>query len=93
MDTERNNPNIDEVNARVEENGKLRGPVDWVVPAWMIYIEDKTQKIAEAFPLAEEEKRALLGFGDIMKNLLGPTNKPRRSWRLYTTRSTTATTG
>jgi hypothetical protein len=36
----------------------------------MIYIEDKMRKIAEAFPLAEEEKRALLSFGDIMKNLL-----------------------
>jgi len=70
MDMERNNPNIDEVDARVEENGKLRGPVDWVFPAWMIYIEDKMRKIAKTFPLAEEEKRALLGFGDIMKNLL-----------------------
>jgi len=70
MDMEGNNPNIDEVDTRVEKNGRLRGPVDWVFPAWMIYIEDKTQKIAETFPLAEEEKRALLGFGDIMKNLL-----------------------
>jgi hypothetical protein len=70
MDMEESNPNIDEVDARVEENGRLRGPVDWVFPAWMIYIEDKMRKIAEAFPLAEEEKRALLGFGDIMKNLL-----------------------
>jgi len=67
---EKNNPNINEVNAHVEKKGKLRGPVDWVFPAWMIYIEDKTRKIAETFPLAEEEKRALLGFGDIMKNLL-----------------------
>jgi hypothetical protein len=38
MDMEGNNPNIDEVDARVEENGRLRGPVDWVFPAWIIYI-------------------------------------------------------
>jgi hypothetical protein len=69
MDMEGNN-SIDEVDVRIEEDGRLRGPVDWVFPAWMIYIEDKMRKIAEAFPLAEEEKRALLGFGDIMKNLL-----------------------
>jgi hypothetical protein len=69
MGMEKNNPNIDEVDARVESGG-LRGPVDWVFPAWMIYIEDKTRKIAEAFPLAEEEKRTLRGFSDVMKNLL-----------------------
>ena len=39
-------------------------------PAWMIYIEDKTRKIAEAFSFTEKEKRALLSFGDIMNNLL-----------------------
>ena len=79
MDMERNNPNIDEVDARVEENGRLRGPVDWVFPAWMIYIEDKMRKIAKTFPLAEEEKRALLGFGDIMKNLLQRAHKQAKA--------------
>jgi len=69
MGMEKNNPNIDEVNARVE-SGKLRGPVDWVFPAWEIYIEYEARRIAEAFPLTEEERRALLGFGGIMKNLL-----------------------
>jgi hypothetical protein len=78
MDMEGNNPN-DEVDARVEEDGRLLGPVDWVFPAWVIYIEDKTRKIAEAFPLAEEEKRSFLGFGDIMKNLLQRAHKQAKA--------------
>ena len=69
MGMEKNNPNIDKVDARVESGG-LRGPVDWVFPAWEVYIEYATRRIAEAFPLTEEERRALLGFGGIMKNLL-----------------------
>jgi len=63
-------PNTDEVLTAVERGGVLRGPVDWVFPAWEVYIEYATRKITEAFPLAEEDRRALLGFGGIMKNLL-----------------------
>ncbi len=50
-------PTLEEVLVAVERNGKLRGPVDWVFPAWMLYVEYATQKIAETFPLSEEEKR------------------------------------
>jgi len=65
----KNDPNIDKVNARIE-SGVLRGPVDWVFPAWEVYIEYATQRIIEVFPLAEEERRQLLGFNDIMRGLL-----------------------
>jgi hypothetical protein len=44
--------------------------VDWVFPAWMLYVEYATQKIAETFPLSEEEKRQLLDFRDTLKRLL-----------------------
>jgi hypothetical protein len=36
----------------------------------MLYVEYAAQKIAEAFPLSEEEKRQLLDFRDAMKQLL-----------------------
>jgi hypothetical protein len=44
--------------------------VDWVFPAWMLYVEYATQKIAETFPLSEEEKRQLFHFRDTLKRLL-----------------------
>jgi len=44
--------------------------VDWVFPAWMLYVEYATQKIAETFRLTEEEKRQLLDFRDTMKRIL-----------------------
>ncbi len=51
--------------AAVERNGRLRGPVDWVFPAWMLFVEYATQKIAETLPLSEEEeRRQLLHFGE-----------------------------
>jgi hypothetical protein len=63
-------PNTDEVLAAVERDGVLHGPLDWVFPAWEIYIEYAAQRIAEAFPLAEEERRQLLGFSEVMRGLL-----------------------
>jgi hypothetical protein len=48
-------PTIEEVLEEVSRRGVLRGPVDWVFPAWMLYVEYATQEIAEAFPLSEEE--------------------------------------
>ncbi len=56
-------PTLEEVLIAVERNGKLRGPVDWVFPAWMLFVEYATQKIVETFLLSEEEKRQLLHFG------------------------------
>jgi hypothetical protein len=55
---------------QVSTRGVLRGPVDWVFPAWMLYVEYATQKIAETFPLSEEEKRQLLHFRGTLTQLL-----------------------
>jgi hypothetical protein len=63
-------PTIEEVLEQVSRHGVLRGPVDWVFPAWMLYVEYATQKIAETFQLTEEEKRQLFHFRDTMKQLL-----------------------
>jgi len=63
-------PTIEEVLERVSRRGVLRGPVDWVFPGWITYVEYATQKIAEAFPLSEEGKRQLFHFRDAMRRLL-----------------------
>ncbi|MFZ8810495.1 MAG: hypothetical protein ACO2PN_20605 [Pyrobaculum sp.] len=63
-------PTPGEVLEEVSTRGVLRGPVDWVFPAWMLYVEYATQKIAETFQLSEEEKRQLLDFRDTLKRLL-----------------------
>ena len=63
-------PTIEEVLEQVSRCGVLRGPVDWVFPAWMLYVEYATQKIMKTFPLSEEEKRQLFHFRDAMKRLL-----------------------
>ena len=63
-------PTLEEMLEQVSRRGVLRGPVDWVFPAWMLYVEYATQKIAETFQLTEEEKRQLFGFRDAMKRLL-----------------------
>jgi hypothetical protein len=63
-------PTIEEVLEEVSRHGILRGPVDWVFPAWMLYVEYATQKIAETFQLSEGERSALLNFRDAMKQLL-----------------------
>jgi hypothetical protein len=63
-------PTLEEVLEQVSTRGVLRGPVDWVFPAWMLYVEYAVQKIAETFQLSEEEKRQLLHFRDTLKRLL-----------------------
>jgi hypothetical protein len=63
-------PTPGEVFEQVSRRGVLRGPVDWVFPAWMLYVEYATQKIAEAFQLTEEERGQLLHFRDTVKQLL-----------------------
>jgi len=63
-------PTLEEVLEQVSRRGVLRGPVDWVFPAWMLYMEYAAQRIIETFPLSEEEKRQLLDFRDAMKRLL-----------------------
>ena len=63
-------PTIEEVLEQVSTRGVLRGPVDWVFPAWMLYVEYATQRIIETFQLTEEERSQLLDFRDTMKRLL-----------------------
>ena len=63
-------PTPEEVLEQVSTRGVLRGPVDWVFPAWMLYVEYATQKIAETFRLTEEERSQLLDFRDAIKRLL-----------------------
>jgi hypothetical protein len=63
-------PTLEEVLEEVSRRGVLRGPVDWVFPAWIAYVEYATQEIMKTFPLSEEEKRQLLDFRDTMTRLL-----------------------
>jgi hypothetical protein len=63
-------PTLEEVLEQVSRRGVLRGPVDWVFPAWMLYVEYAVQKIAETFRLTEEERSQLLDFRDMLKRLL-----------------------
>jgi hypothetical protein len=63
-------PTLEEVLEQVSTHGVLRGPVDWVFPAWIIYVEYATQKIIKTIPLSEEEKRQLFHFRDTLKRLL-----------------------
>jgi hypothetical protein len=63
-------PTLEEVLKQVSTHGVLRGPVDWVFPAWMLYVEYATQRIIETFQLSEEEKSQLFHFRDTLKRLL-----------------------
>ncbi len=44
---------IEEVLRQVSTRGVLRGPMDWVIPALMLYVEYAAEKIAETFQLSE----------------------------------------
>jgi len=63
-------PTLEEVLKHVSTRGVLRGPVDWVFPGWMLYVEYAAEKIAESFQLTEEERRQLFHFRDTLKRLL-----------------------
>jgi len=63
-------PTIEEVLEEVSTRGILRGPVDWVFPAWILYVEYAAERIAETFPLSEEEKKQLFHFRDALTRLL-----------------------
>jgi hypothetical protein len=63
-------PTIEEVLEQVSTHGVLRGPADWVFPAWMLYVEYAAESIAEMFQLSEGEKRWLFHFRDAIKRLL-----------------------
>jgi hypothetical protein len=61
---------LEAVLDQVSRRGVLRGPVDWVFPAWRLYVEYATQRIIETFQLSEEERRQLFHFRDTLKRLL-----------------------
>jgi hypothetical protein len=63
-------PTLEEVLEQVSRRGVLRGPVDWVFPAWILYVEYVTQEIMKTFQLSEEERSQLFGFRDALKQLL-----------------------
>ena len=63
-------PTLEEVLEEASTRGVLRGPVDWVFPAWATYVEYAAQRIAETFQLTEEERSQLLDFRDTVKRLL-----------------------
>jgi len=63
-------PTPGEVLEQVSTRGVLRGPVDWVFSAWMLYVEYATQEIIKTFPLSEEEKKQLFHFRDALTRLL-----------------------
>ncbi len=63
-------PTLEEVLEEVSTRGVLRGPVDWVFPAWIAYIEYATQEIIKTFQLSEEEKKQLFHFRDVLTRLL-----------------------
>ncbi len=53
---------------QVSTHDFLRGLVDWVFPAWMLYVEYAAESIVKTFRLSEEEeKRQLLLFRDTTK--------------------------
>ena len=56
--------------SHVSTHGVLRGPADWVFPAWMQYVEYAAERIAETFQLSEGEKRWLFHFRDAVRQLL-----------------------
>ena len=63
-------PTLEEVLEQVSTYGVLRGPVDWGFPAWMLYVEYAAERIAETFPLSEEERKQLFHFRDVLTRLL-----------------------
>jgi hypothetical protein len=63
-------PTPGEVLEQVSRRGVLRGPVDWVFPGWITYVEYATQEIMKTFPLSEEERSQLLDFRETLKRLL-----------------------
>jgi hypothetical protein len=63
-------PTLEEVLEQVSRYGVLRGAIDWIFMAWMLYVEYAAERIAKAFQLSERERSQLFGFRDAMKQLL-----------------------
>ncbi|PLC64813.1 hypothetical protein B7L68_04320 [Thermoproteus sp. CP80] len=63
-------PTVEEVLAAVERNGKLRGPADWVFPAWRLYVDYVVEEIIGRFKPSAEEEEQLRDFGRKLNTLL-----------------------
>jgi len=45
-------PTLEEVLEQVSRRGVLRGPVDWVLPAWMLYVESPRRRRGDCYTSA-----------------------------------------
>jgi hypothetical protein len=63
-------PSLDGVLAAVGRNGKLRGPADWVFPAWRLYVDYVVEEIIGRFKPSAEEEEQLRDFGRKLNTLL-----------------------
>ncbi len=63
-------PALDEVLAAVGRNGKLRGPADWVFPAWRLYVDYVVKEVIGRFKPSAEEEEQLRDFGRKLNTLL-----------------------
>jgi hypothetical protein len=63
-------PTLEEVLKQVSTRGVLRGPVDWVFPAWGLYVNYVVKEIASKFRLSAKEEDQLKDFGRRLNKLL-----------------------
>ena len=63
-------PTLEEVLEQVSTHGVLRGPVDWVFPAWMLYVDYVVEEVVGGFKLSAEEEDQLKDFGQRPNTLL-----------------------
>jgi hypothetical protein len=63
-------PALEEVFEQVSRHGVLRGPVDWVFPAWRLYVNYVVEEIVGGFKLSAEEEDQLRDFSRRLNALL-----------------------
>ncbi|MFZ8841874.1 MAG: hypothetical protein ACO2PM_23710 [Pyrobaculum sp.] len=63
-------PTLEEVLEQVSTHGVLRGPTDWVFPAWMLYVDYVVEEVVGGFKLSGEEEDQLKDFGWRLNTLL-----------------------
>jgi hypothetical protein len=63
-------PTLEEVLKQVSARGVLRGPVDWIFPAWRLYVDYVVKEIVGGFKLSAEEEDQLKDFGWRLNTLL-----------------------
>jgi hypothetical protein len=72
-------PALDGVLAAVERNGKLHGPVDWVFPAWRLYVDYVVKEVIGRFKPSAEEEEQLRDFGRKLNTLLGQAERQAKA--------------